>query len=289
MKTGIAVNLPHTTPEDWAKKHTDLGLGAVVFPCSYLDTQKKIDSYVEVCRAYGLRIAEVGAWKNLLSKDPSERADNFEYCLRQLELADYIGASCTVNISGSTGEIWDGGYLENYSPKTYCNVVDTVQRLIDLAKPQKTFYTLEPMPWMIPDTPECYLKLMKDIDRAAFGVHMDIINMISEPKKYFFNREFTDRTFSLLGKHIKSCHVKDTLLAPDLTFKLCEVPLGKGNYDIAHYIDKINEIDVNMPVIIEHLSSENDYIEAIHYLKSITEENSNDETEIWNSRRNERA
>jgi sugar phosphate isomerase/epimerase len=271
MKLGIAMNLPHSSAEEWAKKHRDLGLSAVVFPCSHRSTISQIDDYVKACHAYGLQIAEVGAWKNLLSKNPKERSDNFEYCLRQLELADYIGARCVVNISGSTGAVWDGGYLENYSKKTYYNVVETVQRLIDLAKPQKTFYTLEPMPWMIPDSPECYLKLIKDIDRKAFGVHMDIVNMISDPKKYFFNREFTDHAFSVLGSHIKSCHLKDHLLGTTLTLKLCEVPLGKGNYNITNYIKNINTIDESMPVIIEHLANENDYMEAINYLKSTIE------------------
>jgi len=117
MKLGIAMNLPHSSAEEWAKKHRDLGLSAVVFPCSHRSTISQIDDYVKACHAYGLQIAEVGAWKNLLSKNPKERSDNFEYCLRQLELADYIGARCVVNISGSTGEVWDGGYLENYSKK----------------------------------------------------------------------------------------------------------------------------------------------------------------------------
>ena len=29
MRLGIAVALPHETPEEWAKKHKDMGLGRV--------------------------------------------------------------------------------------------------------------------------------------------------------------------------------------------------------------------------------------------------------------------
>ena len=188
-----------------------------------------------------------------------------------------MGASCVVNISGSTGDIWDGGYLENYSAKTYSDVVDIVQKLIDQAKPSKTFYTLEPMPWMIPDSPECYLKLLNDINRTAFAVHMDIINMISDPKKYFFNQEFTDHAFAVLGKYIKSCHVKDNLLGSDLTLKLHEVPLGEGNYDIGNYLKNIRALDKNMPIIIEHLSGEENYIRAIKHFNTIADEVSKDE------------
>ncbi|MBR5519374.1 MAG: sugar phosphate isomerase/epimerase [Clostridia bacterium] len=267
MKLGIAKNLPHNSAEEWAQKHAALGLSAVVFPCSYKDPVVQIDAYVAACRAYHLQIAEVGAWKNLLAQNAQDRAENFTYCLRQLELADYVGASCAVNISGSTGAIWDGGYSENYSQKTYSDVVEIVRKLIDEARPQKTFYTLEPMPWMVPDSPECYLQMIGDIDRAAFAVHMDIINMISDPKKYFFNKDFTDHAFALLGKYIKSCHIKDNRLGSDLTMKLHEVPLGEGNFDIPNYIRNIDALDPDMPVIIEHLSDADDYFKAIDYLK----------------------
>ena len=67
MKLGIACNLSHSSPEEWATKHKALGLSAVVFPCLYTDDTKKIDEYVKACKEFDLHIAEVGAWKNLLT------------------------------------------------------------------------------------------------------------------------------------------------------------------------------------------------------------------------------
>ena len=90
MKLGIAMNLSSTSPEEWAEKHKALGLSAVVFPCGYYDDHSKIDAYVKACKDFGLTIAEVGAWKNLLALDKEERKQNFDYCKKQLELAEYI-------------------------------------------------------------------------------------------------------------------------------------------------------------------------------------------------------
>ena len=200
MKLGIATTLPHTSPEEWAKKHSELGLEAVVFPCVYTEDTKIIDAYVDACKAFDLRIAEVGAWKNLLTSDKSARLSNFEYCTGQLELAEYIGADCCVNIAGAKGEIWDGAYAENYSESTYDEITSCIQDIIDQVKPKKTFYTLEPMPWMHPDSPEDYLRMIKDIDRCGFAVHMDMVNMINTPQKYLFNKRFTRDYLSMLSE-----------------------------------------------------------------------------------------
>lgn len=271
MKLGIAMNLSHKTPEEWAKRHKKEGLSSIVFPCSYLDDIKKIDTYVKACIDHDLTIAEVGSWQNLLAPNSKERKQNFEFCKNQLELAEYIGATCCVNISGAKGDIWDGGYKENYSPKTYSEIIETTQKLIDAVNPQKTFYTLEPMPWMHPDSPEDYLQIIKDINRKAFGVHLDIVNMISTPQKYLFNEHFTNDAINLLGAYIKSCHIKDVLLDTHLTVQLKEVPCGEGGFNLKNYIEQLDKLDINMPIIIEHLNIEEEYLKAIKYINSLKE------------------
>ena len=260
MKLGISMSLPHNSPEEWAQKHKALGLSAVVFPCRSNADMATIDGYAEAAKAYGLTIAEVGAWTNVLIPDETERKKKYDYCLRQLELAEYVGALCCVNTSGAKGEYWAGGYRENYSQETYAEIVETVQSLIDTVKPKKTFYTLEPMPWMHPDSPEDYLQLIKDVDREAFAVHLDVVNMISTPQRYLFNREFTDKTVAMLGKYTKSCHIKDVHLSERYTIRLEECGPGDGEFPLRYYVSKMHEKDPDMPVILEHLSTDEEYI-----------------------------
>ena len=269
MKLGIAKTLAHSSPEEWAQKNRSLGLSAVVFPCCCKDNLQTIDRYLKACRDFDLQIAEVGAWKNLLASDLSERRKNLEFCKGQLELAEYIGADCCVNISGAKGDVWDGPYRENYSKKTYSEIIETVQELIDAVNPQHTFYTLEPMPWMHPDSPEDYMQMIRDINRKAFGVHLDIVNMLNTPQKYLFNEQFTNDAISLLGMHIKSCHIKDVLLDTRLTVKLKEVPCGEGGFNLKNYIEQLDKLSKNMPVIIEHLDVEEEYRKAIKYINGL--------------------
>lgn len=270
MKLGIAAQLPHTSPDEWAMKHKELGLRAVVFPCNYKDAQTKIDSYLEACKVHDLAIAEIGSWgRNVLSADPAERSEAISQSVHQLELAEYVHADCCVSCSGAMGPVWDGPYPDNFSPKTYAKVVETTQQIIDAVNPKHTAYTLEPMPWMYPHTPENYLQLIKDINREGFGVHMDMINMISSPEKYLFNADYTKEAFALLGRYIKSCHIKDVAMSGKLTTLLKEVPCGEGGFDLKNYIQQIDLISPDMTVIIEHLEQMELYLKTIDYINEL--------------------
>ena len=118
MRLGISAAFPHSSPEEWAALHREAGLGAVVFPLNWKAEASAVDRYAEADRAEGLVISEVGAWCNPMDPDPAKRKENRLNCLRQLELAEYVGAVCCVNISGAVGGVWDGCYAENYARET---------------------------------------------------------------------------------------------------------------------------------------------------------------------------
>jgi hypothetical protein len=61
-----------------------------------------------------------------------------------------------VNIAGARGEKWDGPYADNFSQDIFDLIVETVRGIIDAVKPTRTFYTLEPMPYIFPDSADGY-------------------------------------------------------------------------------------------------------------------------------------
>ncbi|MBQ3709003.1 MAG: sugar phosphate isomerase/epimerase [Clostridia bacterium] len=269
MRLGISASFPHSSPEEWAELHQKAGLGAVVFPLNWKANVSDIDRYAAAARSRDLVISEVGAWCNPMDPDPDKRRENRLHCLRQLELAEYVGAVCCVNISGAVGEVWDGGYAENFSDRTREEVVSYVRDLIDTVKPARAKYALEPMPNMIPDSPAAYETLIAAIDRPAFGVHVDIVNMLSSPRVYFGNRDLIRETFSRLGSKICSCHLKDAILEQRLTVSIRETPCGTGGLDIGTYIREAERVNPEMPMIIEHLSSMEEYVRSIAYVKAL--------------------
>ena len=60
MRLGTSSPLAHRTPEEWAKKHTALGLKTVNFSVDCKAGEEKIMAYKNAANQAGLTIAEVG-------------------------------------------------------------------------------------------------------------------------------------------------------------------------------------------------------------------------------------
>lgn len=269
MRLGTSSPLAHSTPEEWAEKQVKLGSRSVNFPLNCDDPEDKIIAYRDAAGAHDLLIAEVGIWRNALAPDSDERRKNMDYCIGQLRLADFLGARCAVNVAGAFGPRWDGHYKENFSVNAWKETVSMVQEIIDTADVKNTCFTLEPMPWMIPTGPKEYLKLIEMVDRDRFAVHMDIINMTNSADRYFNAEEFVDEVTELLGNKIRSCHIKDVHLKEEYTFQLEECAPGLGEFPLRYYVEKMNAIDPDMPVILEHLNTDEEYIKYMGYLKEV--------------------
>ena len=214
--------------------------------------------------------------RNTLAADPDERKQWMDYAVRQLRMADAIGAACCVNVVGTPyGPRWDGGYRENFSRELWEMAVAMIRQIIDTARPKHTKFCIESMPWMIPSSPDEYMHLIEDVDRAEFGTHLDVVNMITTPRRYFFNDEFLRECFDKLHGTIVSCHLKDILLKPEYTFQLQECACGEGTLDIGLYARLASAENPRMPMIIEHLSSDDEYVTSVKYIQQLIHKKQN--------------
>ena len=270
MYLGISSSLAHKSPQEWAQKHKALGLQTVNFPVSCDDGEDTFMAYKQAADEAGLTIAEVGIWRNTLASNPSERQRWIDYGIRQLRMADAIDAACCVNVVGTPyGPRWDGGYRENFSTELWDMAVAMIRQIIDTARPRHTKFCIESMPWMIPSSPDEYLRLIEAVDRPEFGTHLDVVNMITSPRRYFFNDEFLEECFEKLHGTIVSCHLKDIRLKPEYTFQLEECACGQGSLDLQRYIRLATAENPCMPMIIEHLTTDEEYIASIQYVQRL--------------------
>ena len=267
MLLGISSQLEHSTPQDWASRHVALGLKSVNFPVSFEEGEDKFMAYKKAADDAGLLIAEVGVWRNTLAADTQERRKWIDFAVGQLRMADAIGAVCCVNVVGTPcGPRWDGGYRGNFSPELWKDAVGMIRKIIDTARPKHAKFSIESMPWMIPSTPDEYLRLIEDVDRHEFGTHLDVVNMITSPRKYFFNDEFLHECFEKLHGTICSCHLKDVRLKEEYTFQLEECACGQGILDLELYAKLADAENSAMPMIIEHLTTDEEYAASVRYV-----------------------
>lgn len=267
MRIGGEIKKPYQSPAEWLLRVKELNYSTVHTPIGSDASHEEKKAYMDCARDNNITIGEVGVWRNPISLDSTEANRNIEYCKERLALADELQANCCVNITGSRGDIWDGFYKENYDEDVYTLIVDTTRDIIDSVDPKHTFYTLEPMPWMLPDSPDTYLKLIKDIDRKAFGVHLDFTNMINSPIRFLKSDEFIEECFSKLGPYTKSIHVKDAIMEKAYPCVIKEVMPGKGKLNYRRILTLINKLGEDIPVFVEHLNTHEEYLEASSFIR----------------------
>jgi sugar phosphate isomerase/epimerase len=253
-------------PVEWIKALESSGYSAAYCPVQPDAPAELIKAFRAAAEKNNIIIAEAGVWNNPLDPDETKRKEAIKKNIDILRLADEIGAHCCVNISGARGEIWDGPYPGNYDEETFDMIVDNVRTIIDEAKPVNAFYSLEPMPFMLPDSPDSYLDLIKAIDRKQFAAHLDPVNMISSPQRYYRNAEFIKECFSKLGPYLKSVHAKDIIILPKLTVHLEERRPGLGTLDYTVLLQEVSKIK-DIPVMLEHLETQEEYRLAAEYIR----------------------
>ena len=272
MRIGGGIEKAYHNPEEWVKFAKDLRYSAVLCPVDSSSDQATRREYLKAARVADLLIGEVGVWRNCLAKDEMTRKAAMDYAKAQLALADEMGANCCVNIIGSHSETaWDGFSAENYSDDFYALAVDSVREIIDAVKPTNTFYTIEPMPWVLPDSPEQYLKLIQDVDRKEFAVHLDFVNMINCPERFCKSTEFVKRCFELLGPYIKSIHCKDSVMEQAYTAIIHETMPGKGTLDYKKILPLVENLGKDIPLFVEHLPDYETYRQAAAFVRAQAE------------------
>ncbi len=259
-----------STPELWIAELQKKEYRAAYCPVGADADEATVQAYRNAAQAADIVIAEVGAWSNPISPDPAIRSAAITHCQNQLALADRIRARCCVNIAGSRGQQWDGPHPVNLTDETFDLIVETVQIIIDAVRPKHTFYALETMPWIFPDSPESYRRLIQAIDRPTFAVHLDPANLINCPSRYYENAHLIRECFRLLGPHIKSCHAKDIHLQSHMTVHLDEVRPGLGGMDYAVFLREVERLDPITPIMLEHLPNEHEYDLAAMYVRGIS-------------------
>lgn len=266
VRLGGPVFLKSDDPTELAKEHRRLGYSAAYCPAGDPAQIRKAFEKENVV------IAEVGAWRNMLDPDAAKRRDNLKYVAERLNLAEQVAARCCVDIAGSLNpDLWYGPNPKNLSKEFFDATVENVRKLIDEVKPKQTKFSIEMMPWSLPDGPDSYVKLIHAVDRKAFGVHLDVCNVINTPDRYYRNSEVIKECFQKLRPWILSCHAKDLAWETkgEYNVHFQETIPGRGQVDYATYLKELTTVDA--PLMLEHLKTAEDYAEAREYIRRVAE------------------
>ncbi len=270
IRFGGPIFLKSSDPEELAREHRRLGYSAAYCPPATVTDEALLAKIEAAFRQQDVVIAEVGAWVNMLDPNPEKRAKNLQYVTERLAIAERVGARCCVDIAGSyNAEVWYGPHPKNLSPEFFDATVENCRRVIDAVRPKRTRFSLEIMGWSLPDGPDSYLRLLRAIDRPAFGVHLDICNGINSPAKFYGNAAYSRECFEKLGRFIVSCHAKDLAWLPEMNIHFVEVIPGRGQIDYAPILAGLARLPQAPPLMMEHLKTAEEYDEGKRHIQKV--------------------
>jgi len=255
MRLGGPIFKQVNSAEGAVALHRKLGFGAAY--CNYIEDPVAREDYVRAFAEADIVLAEFGAYCiNILDTDRAIRLQNIDEICKRLERADEMGARCCVIHGGS---VESGGWGDanplNISEKSFLETVEIVQGIIDRVKPERTKLVMETESYLLPDSPEVYARLIEAIDRPEFAVHLDPVNIIASPRRFYNNAQFIKRCFAALGPWIVSCHAKDLNMPPKhATVQIDETFIGDGVLDYNTYLSEIEKAETHPTLMIEHLN-----------------------------------
>ena len=257
-------------PYELADAHRRMGYRAAYCPAIDPQDAAGIRDARDAFAGAGIVLAEANAWGNLLAADPARQAANLDRVCRQLALADEIGALCTVDYLGTVDPHSEyGPHPDNLTDALFDRAVQTAREVLDAVKPRRAKFAFEMMQWVMPDSADCYARLLAAVDRLQFAVHLDPVNIVVTPRQYFNTAALIRECFGKLGPHIVSCHAKDLVLRNQLALHLDEVRPGLGRLDYRVYLEELLRLGRDVPLMLEHLGTAGEYADALAHLKSI--------------------
>lgn len=245
--------------------HQRLGYSAAY--CSYIEDPVERSEYKHAFKEADIVLAEFGSYCISISEpDPKRQEENIRHIMDSLRKADEMGALCCVMHGGSYNtQGCVQAHRENFSERNLEHNVRVIQRILDEVRPEHTKLVLETESYVLPDSPELYLQMYKEIDRPEFGMHLDPVNMIVSPRHFYYNSDFLRKCFEIMGAYIVSCHAKDTQLIDHATVQISETFVGKGDLDYNTYLLELDKLATEPPLMIEHLNK-NELPHVLHYI-----------------------
>lgn len=236
--------------------HQRMGYSAAY--CQYIEDVREREEYKSAFKEANIILAELGAYcLNISDPNLVQQESNIREIIRRLEQAEEMGARCCVMHGGSynnAGCVY--GHPNNFTRENIDYNVAVIQRILDEVQPKVTKLVLETESYVLPDSPDLYLEILRAVNRPGFAVHLDPINLMVSPRRVYYSGDFIRECFSKLGPYIISCHAKDTNLIEHATVQITETFVGNGTLDYDAYLTELNKLDRDTSLMIEHLSEQ---------------------------------
>jgi len=226
--TRFRANDPHTTPLSLARE-----VGGML-------------------RDEGVRLFQTtGYWQNLVTPDEARRAEAVRTVQAALRLAQALGSRGIDTGPGSMNP--EGPWFphpDNWTPECRRQLVKSLKECAPAAEDCGVYLSLEGHQLVTLESAEVTRDILDEVGSRYVRSDFDSANWITR-ETVFNTGAALDHMFDVLGKHIVSCHAKDSWIENRLTLFLWDGCPGKGLMDFRTLFRRMEALNPDYPVIAE--------------------------------------
>lgn len=276
MELGMySVELKRDSVEELFKAVRDYGFTAMQF--DYLSVYEEemplhIDSsmtarILAAAKANGVSIVSVNGTFNMIDPDPAKREEGirrFEELAKHMhELECSFVTLCTG--SRSRESMWRM-HPESLSDDAWKDLLDTMEKVLDIAEKYDLILGLETEPNNAMNTPERCRQLMDHFGTGRLQVIMDIANLFRPGMAKKENvRDVMRHAFELLGKDVHLAHGKDIMESDGIACTYA----GNGIVDFAYFKELLAGIGYKGCMLLHGLHDEAEFPKAVQFIRGI--------------------
>jgi sugar phosphate isomerase/epimerase len=209
------------------------------------------------CEETGLDLVELGKYMtNFISPDTAIRKASIEETKLALEHSAWMGCPVVIVGSGSLNpEMAWYDHKDNHSWRSFDFLVQSLKEVVKTAEDIGVDLALECHTYTALDSPERTRNVVDAVGSPALKVDLDPVNWITYAT-YWDNGPYLHHMFDLLGDVIMGGHAKDARQEDGLIVHLNETHAGDGNLNYGVYLTRLNQLDPDTYLVIEHTAPE---------------------------------
>lgn len=201
-----------------------------------------------------------------IQADLDKREQMIRYTIMGCEAAERLGLRNLTTHIGSVDSTPYYVHPDNWTMDTWKLGMDVFRRILRETSGMKVCLGIEATNMTIMNNPRAHLRMIEELGDPRVKVCLDPVNM-TNLQWYCRTTELIEECFDLLADHIIYAHAKDNYIEKKMSIYLTEVAPGKGVIDYETYLVRLSRLKTPCPLMIEHLSSEEEYAFAKKYLE----------------------
>jgi len=121
----------------------------------------------------------------------------------------------------------------------------------------------------VPDSADSYLELVRAIDRERFAVHLDVVNLVCSPQRYFANAALNPRVRGEAWPTDQELPCQGYRAGRSAYGASGRGAAGAGRDGLSCTAAGAEHAGPRLPLMLEHLQNEPEYDQAASYVRSV--------------------